>query len=465
MSAQKNLRPQKSLTTGLSQPLTVQRTISFLGIVQCYCRFVLQTGLEGNVAEQIAPNDNIESRKLMRTSTWCGIVFGLLIVLTALNFVPPVDVTYIARSEVFVSQVRFEQLERLAHRDADYWFDDDTSAIRLMGIRVLDESIADKKLTSSDLNDASGQLLLVELKTRWQRSFSDEQLVDWLDERTQPRIDQVDASLAYENSRAKWKVKLAEHYLARDEHVSLKGLGAGNRTKFTLAAGSTAKPKVGFATLTTEVDSQEPEGYSVGGSFRETEETPSFNSAVVSHDLNASGREQLQQQLLLAKADLGAVQSQWQKRMAGTAGTLEIAQATHLDATSSPIPLWLAASVLILGCCAAASAGWVQHRLQAGRVYDPARVAGALSKSGLPVLGSVELDVRYLTSNDLADRARLNASKFARFIGARIQRISEWALWFWVYMIAFRLVLDPMWRSVLCESPLAALGRVLVGMP
>lgn len=422
------------------------------------------------MAEQIASDNNIESRRLMRTSTWCGIVCGLLIVLTALNFVPPVDVTYTARSEVFVSQVRFEQLEKLAHRDAENWFEDEAAPIRLMGIRVLDESIADRKLALSDLNDSSGQLLLVELKTHWLKNFSDEQLVDWLDERTRPRIEQVDASLAKENSFAKWKVRVAEHYIARDDHVSLDSLAASkNRTKFTLATGSTTKPKVGFATLTSTVGSAGSLGYTVGGDSPEAEDASSVESVATSHDLNGdvseSGRDKLQQQLLLAKADLGSVESRWQQRMAGTAGTLEIAQATRLDATSSPIPLWLAASVLILGGCAAASAGWIQHRLQAGSVYDPTRVARELSKSGVEVLGRVQLDVRYLTTNDVADRARLNASKLGRFIGARIQRIGEWALWFWVYMITFRLVLDPMWRSVLFESPLAALGRVLVGMP
>ncbi len=406
----------------------------------------------------------MQSRLLMKRSTWCGIVCGLLVVITALNAFPPADVSYRARTELFVSQYRFEHLQNLAHRDAEAWLEGQSAPIQVMGISVLDQSQAAtaSKLQLAESEPRSGELLLVEIKTHWQKSFSEQQLLSWLDENSQPAIEQVDESLATQRSVASWKLKAAEHYIARknylapvvDEDSKGESLASNSRDKFTLAGGST-KPQFGFASLSrtqpAEFGSQSPTAVVVGGS-----EAPVDTASV---------QTQLEEELLLAKTELENIQSTWQTRLAGRAGALEVAQPTDLDPTSSPIPLWMAASILILGCCSAASAGWIQHRLQAGSVFDPARVASQLSDSGVPLLTSVHLDDRYAASDDWTDQLHKYASLARRFFATRIVRLSEWALWFWVYMIAFRLVLDPMWRSVLLESPLAALGRVLVGMP
>ncbi|GAB5405992.1 MAG: hypothetical protein Aurels2KO_42230 [Aureliella sp.] len=370
---------------------------------------------------------------------------------------------------MFVSQYRFEHLQKLAQRDAEAWLEGQTAPIQLMGIKVLDQSEAGTapKVQLGDSEPRSGEVLLVEVKTQWQTSVSQQQLLDWLDENSQPEIEQVDDSLATQRSVASWKLRAAEHYISRKNYLAPVAdqdavADAGtSRDKFTLAAGS-AQPKVGFASLsrqspaesvsssTSEGGSSQPVAVVVGGEAAEE---------------NTSVAAQLEQELLLAKSELDSIQSTWQERLAGRAGALEVAQPTDLNPTSSPIPLWMAASIIILGCCSAASAGWFQHRLQAGGIFDPARVASQMADDGVPVLTSVHLDDRYAASGDWSDRLRRNASVARRFLAARIVRLSEYALWFWVYMIAFRLVLDPMWRSVLLESPLAALGRVLVGMP
>jgi hypothetical protein len=56
-------------------------------------------------------------------------------------------------------------------------------------------------------------------------------------------------------------------------------------------------------------------------------------------------------------------------------------------------------------------------------------------------------------------------SSVRRRLTQQLLALSELVVMFWCLAIAIRVVLDPLWRAMLWESPLAALGRLFFGLP
>ncbi len=174
---------------------------------------------------------------------------------------------------------------------------------------------------------------------------------------------------------------------------------------------------------------------------------------------------QMEREIAKRQRELRTLAGEMIRKSDQAAGVIEFSEASRVRPLSHPIPLWMAASVLLLGVFSAASASWVQQRLHAGGVYDPRQLVATLRQAGLPVVDMVELSSDWETPNGMLSRMRLRASQTARRIASNMTLACEWVLWFWVYTLAIRLVLDSMWRQVLFDNPLAALGRILWGLP
>lgn len=389
----------------------------------------------------------IEPKQVAKRTIWCGVVFALVVLLLTLNLLPPVDIHYDVRSEVLVSQTRYDQLVELAARDAEVWIDSETRPIVVTEVKLLDQA------AGQDLAGASNQssVLLVEVNTRWACSFSEDILRSWLDEGSRGKAVLADDGLSKRSSIARWNVRAAEHYAARHAYLSRQdkpGLAVSTpATSFTLTSQDKPTVPVSLASLQSASG-----GVRTGGSS-----SPSAQDDEPLKKLSA--------QVASARQELASVQSARQAGLDKALGLFEFAQPASLQPVSTQIPFWMAASVIVLGCSAAFTAGYFQLRLYAGSSNDPSTVAEQLSRMGVPVTGAVKIGADDTEQSDWMDFAKRQASKATRQAGRHLTRNSEWALWFWVYMIAIRFVLDSMWRSVLLESPLAALGRVIVGLP
>jgi hypothetical protein len=189
-------------------------------------------------------------------------------------------------------------------------------------------------------------------------------------------------------------------------------------------------------------------------------------AGLIATDTNAEATgERLDAQVALARQRVSETELAWQRQIQQASGDVRLSGAIQLVATPNTIPAWLAASVLIVGLAAGASAGWFQYRLQSGGVYDPESVARQLEHIGILPAGKLTLaDVRG-GNEDWMERASAKANTTGRRVARNLSLISEVTVGVWFGLIVIRLVADPQWRTVLLESPLAALGRLLAGMP
>jgi hypothetical protein len=146
-------------------------------------------------------------------------------------------------------------------------------------------------------------------------------------------------------------------------------------------------------------------------------------------------------------------------------GTISIPDLPDVQPIPSPIPIYLAVSVLIVGLAGGASAGWIQLRLQSGGAYDPEEIAALLASRDLPVVGKVELSGDQLESSDWLEMATQQASATGRTAARNLTLISETVIGFWCILICVRAAFDTHWLSLFLESPLGALGRLLSGLP
>ena len=370
---------------------------------------------------------DVESRLLLRKAPWCGIVFALGVVITSLNFLPPVGVSYRLESRAMVSPVRLEQLKQLASEHEKMPLSEGLPA-RLLGVRVLDDG-------STDLvNNASNEkLILVAIDSHWLNKCNEEQHSLWLE-----RLSKADVANTNETEtarlarQARWALAATEHYVAQNQYLN-ETKPSSTRTTFELASTQKSSPGVS-ATLAAQRSPLGP-------------------------------TSELEEQLAAAQSKLSETELAWQQEIEQSSGTIRVAGAPEASAVAGTIPLWMAVSVLVLGLASGTAAGWIQHRLQSGGAYDPTFVSRQLALQGVPVAGEVELPGEMIDGTDWIELAGRKASDASRRTARQLTQISEWAVAFWCIMIVARIVLDPLWRNVLLDSPLAAFGRLLAGMP
>ena len=105
-----------------------------------------------------------------------------------------------------------------------------------------------------------------------------------------------------------------------------------------------------------------------------------------------------------------------------------------------------------------------------------------MQQSGIPYLGAIQVSVGAVPAtepslhspsmNDLVNQetspstdmvAELASSAQARSIRV-LKRLSEGSLVFWIGLLVFRLMFDPLWRELVVVAPLAALSRLISGI-
>ncbi|MEZ6135310.1 MAG: hypothetical protein R3C53_10410 [Pirellulaceae bacterium] len=377
---------------------------------------------------------------MMRRATWCGIVFALAVLLTALNLVPPVDVRYTLTSQIVVSEARLTAVEAVCAKHSRQLLEDQTAGL-IRRIRVLDRGVGDVL----DKHDAAHrELALVEIDSLWLTRCDEQTYAAWLDNLTRSAEEQAGTTEHAANARfARWELETARHYAARHQFLAARPIGSSNSDGRTFQLAAAPESDRISATLAS----------------RQTSSASGLELAP-SADL-----EQLERQVEAAQRKVAETELACQRQIEQSSGPLRITGGPVATPSSTTIPFWLAASVLVLGLAAGSTAGWLQHRLQSGGVYDPEEVARQLQSQGLPLSGTVELSSESLEATDWMAHALRKSSETSRLTARQLTRISEWVLGFWCILIFVRLLSDPMWRGVFIESPLAALGRLLAGMP
>lgn len=123
----------------------------------------------------------------------------------------------------------------------------------------------------------------------------------------------------------------------------------------------------------------------------------------------------------------------------------------------------MSASVLILAISTGSIASLLQYRIQSGGAYDPKFVGNQLAIDGLPILAEVKLAPLGHETSERTSSGLMHAVK--NTTGRHLAVLGENLMLIWCFAITCRILFDPLWRSVAMDSPLAAFGRLVTGMP
>lgn len=380
-----------------------------------------------------------QDHSLLTKSLWCGLVFALALVLTVINLLPPAPVGYRVATQVFASPQRLEVLKRklLAHATGDCC--PAPGQAQLLSIRQLD---APAQAASTEVQTLGDPLTLVEVRSLWPERTSSQQVHQWLnalsepDERLLGRVDSASAERF-----ARWELQAAEHYLKHFRHTHHRHAEQGDTGEATLASASDGPP-TRFASLSSSP----------------TDQSQTASDSAVDEAEERLVRE-FQQAAAREKNAAAAVQEQAVK----LSGILTLAGSPHIRAQSGRVPAAMVLSILVLACAGGAIGGWAHHRAQSGGIFHAAEVARSMDGLGLPTLGVLHVAGGGLDAN--TGNVQRRVTSFRRWAIKKSLAITELVVLFWCMAIAIRLVLDPLWRTMLLDNPLAALGRLFVGLP
>lgn len=413
----------------------------------------------------------VESNVLVRRAAWCGVVFALALVLTVLNFMPPIEVQYHVHSKVVVSETRLAQLLELAVADREAVKRGEKKGIQLLSVKVLDLA---KQEQSADAEPTEERVVLIEVGTLWSSRCTPERHFTWL--KSISKIDPsrlVGVKAARQARFARWELNAAQHYKSQFVYLGEKSqlVDAAANTTADALAGS-PEPSVANATgveFKSAIDdkrqtfslasySESPE--SAASIKRAASDEAELNSQVTKSESAKVHERQLNEQIALATEQVKQSEAAWHEAIEQSSGALQIAGLPIIAPRSTSIPFWMAASILVLGLAAGSTAGWFQHRGYSGGTYQADRVAEQLALDSVPIAGRLVL-------SKLEHQTAIsgNSPTAVARAGHGLTRLAEYALTFWVAIAIARFFLDSVWRDVLINSPLAALGRMLAGMP
>ncbi len=385
---------------------------------------------------------NADSSSLIKQSVWCGAVCALAVVLTSLNMYPPVNVQYKVSARVVVSEARLEQLKEVLERDRKSIAAGRLNYVQLYKLNLLDEVKKDG-------------LLLVELESLWTGRASPTHIEAWLSTvtKTDPR-KLVHTEEARDDRFARWQAETAKHYLRHHHYLCDDAPISATQTTAQLASTTSTTGvsgsgvKASLANLPTSGDKQ-------------------VAALPVSGQLSFDNPVAIEKELVEAvkQTEAVAVNSQRSFTLAleKHAGAIEIVGTPRVRSKTSNIPTWMSASVLILAMATGAIASLLQYRVQSGGAFDPEFVAKQLKIEGLPIVAAFQLAPLGHETSSRSTQGIINAIKNAT--GRHLGSIGESLLLIWCVAIACRILFDPLWRSVAMESPLAAFGRLVTGMP
>lgn len=432
------------------------------------------------MASSLRSEFSMESNVQMRRSAWCGVVFALAIILTFLNFMPPVSVKYHVRSKIVVSESRLEKLRELVLADRIAVKQDVKKDILLMSVKVLD--LAEQE-HSADSEPTDEKVVLIEVGTLWEGRCTAERHYHWLSNISKIAPNKLaQASAAQAVRQARWELEAAEHYQSQFAFQAAKEVLPSESP-----AVSTTLPDSTDTAATSAVEAGKPRTFQLASYVEASPANlPNPNSAdptlpgetlpasglangVEQHrqDTNWSEEQgawnvelQLKAQVDLAKERVQHAEAAWMAEIDRSSGTLQIASVPVIAPRPTLIPFWMAASILVLGLAAGSTAGWCQHRGHSGGAFSASQVTEQLGLHSVPTAGRLVLSKSEYQSA-VSSTGPLTVAR----IGHGLARLGEWGLTFWVMIAVSRFFLDAIWRDVLINSPLAAFGRLLAGMP
>jgi hypothetical protein len=390
------------------------------------------------VPEANRSEKGLDSKWFTRRATWSGLVFALAAVLTSLNLFPPNELYYLVRSEVVVSASRLPQLKSLLEQNRATASSKSTEhSVSLIDLQVLDHTA---KMIPGPI-DVQQRVALVAMNSRWRDRCTPPTHRQWLKSVTRLDEKELDSSdIARQHRFAKWALATAKHYAERHAFLASREPAAttSDGKSFQLATGSRA-----------------PVALAAYGSFPPAQGQLS---------------EEQEQKLLLEQVQkrqqlLEETERVWREKVDRAHGLVRIATQPQISVRSTAIPAWLLSSILSLGIFAGAIAAWFQYRLQSGGVYEPASVANQLALQGLPVVGALSVPATSVELDDWLERSTTFAASVSRRAARNMTMLSEIVIGGWLMLLAIRLVLDPLWRTLLLDNPLVAFSRLLLGMP
>lgn len=380
---------------------------------------------------------NADTSTLIKQSVWCGAVCALAVVLTTLNMYPPVNVQYKVLTRAVVSQARLDQLKSVLERDRKVIASGRLRYTQLFRLKMLDEV----------KNDG---LLLVELESLWTGRATPEHIEAWLATVSKSEPSKlVDTTEAHDERFSRWQAETANHYLKHHQYLC-----SGSKPDSTNAqlASTTATPKSGVAAKFAHLAPSQEQG---AQPLAVSEPLDFHNPVAVEKKLIETVKQA--QTGVKKSADLFA------NALEKYAGAIELVGAPQIHSKTSNIPTWMSASVLILAIATGSVASLLQYRIQSGGAYDPQFIGNQLAIDGLPVLAEVKLAPLGHETTQRSPSGVINTLK--NTTGQHLAAAGENLMLIWCFAIACRMLFDPLWRSVLIDSPLAAFGRLVTGMP
>ena len=391
------------------------------------------------VPTAIRSDNDQDNQVVSRRARWCGVVFALSATLTVLNVAPPFDISYRVRSEVVVSAARLDLLEETSQQNAEQVAVGNRKPAQLVGLKVLDTSR--QAITGPIASEQ--EIALVEFDSVWSQMCSKDSHAGWIKAITRSTgIELQNSDLARQHRMAQWELATAEHYKNRHEFLT---------TETPTDAQSDGKT---FSLATHSQPSNVPAGFA---SFTR----PATGASAV----DVAVHEALEGDVENAKSNLENTEVAWKELVDQSAGLVEIASEPEVSSQSHGIPIWMTLSILFVGIASGSLAGWIYFRLQSAGGYVPSNVADHLSDLGIPIAGTIHLPLDEQESRDPVSRFIRLLRSLRGILARNLIVISETTLGFWVLLIILRLSVDDLWRQVFVENPLAAFGRVAIGLP
>lgn len=406
---------------------------------------------------------------LLGRSAWCGLVCALAAVVTVVNFLPPAGVAYKVTTQIQVSPKRYETLKQELKKSAP-----SSAEATLLDVKLLDDG------SQRRVNPSETQLLL-EVSSQWPRRTTAPRVHKWLSSISTVNEHAVAHVEAAKVQRfARWEVQTREHYLKqyKSELLAKKiassdtALAESSPTKFPnniKLASTPNKPRVKFATLgepsgnavtnDTPVDTPLDTGADSANNLLELDGPSATEDTSPSDEFE----KQLQSELDAAKKAEQDVSGEVAHQAVQASGKLTLIQAGRVSAIPERLPRNQVLSIFVLALAMGALGGWVNHRAQSGGTFRAVDVGHNLQLLGLPVLGNV-----HLPTSDLAGIEGEVTRRFVdvrRWLMQQCLALAELVVLFWCLAILIRMILDPLWRGLVWENPLAGLARLFVGLP
>ncbi|MCA9191706.1 MAG: hypothetical protein KDB03_08090 [Planctomycetales bacterium] len=391
------------------------------------------TGVNRELSAAVGP------RHSLLKPCWAGIVIALCSLITVVNFFPPANVQYEVVSKIVVSRARLAQLQRLVTEDSELGRKGQSRYIQVKKLRILDRDVQHALINGSQ----DEEVVLLEVHSLWAGRTQEKTHREWLN--IVSRLDPStinDGELSKTSRFARWELEAAKHYSARHEFLSDSDelvQSQPTRNVFELA-NSSAPPTANLASFTRVMPSE-------SGFENDTD----------------SVADRLAANIKTAEETLASATLSIDEQLDIASGLLDFTSQPEISAHAGIIPNRVTGYLIVFGLAIGSVASWAQFRVQNGNVFDPVWVAKQLSESGIPIVLALELneqDVRGWMS-----AANQTAIKAFRGSLDRLNSGAELLLGVWSLLIVARILLDPMWRNVLFENPLAAFGCLLGGLP